>query len=263
MKYLSSHIEKRNLVPFVWIGLLMLILVGCTRPFFWMDDDVPGTFRMDAILEWEGQPYSLGMETEDHMNHPLRLDNLQMYISEVALRNEQGEWEKGDQVHLLDFNVQNQRILDAFPPGMYDAIRFGMGLPSELNADIDPASYPNDHPLSVVGSAGMFWTWASGYVFVKYEGKYALQAGDPLIEPLSYHCGTDDSFRTVTWELEQPLEIRRQTLTTTELVFDASNVLLGEADSIDIVMDPVTHNSEGTILGGRLMDLMVNAWTIR
>ncbi len=48
-----------------------------------------------------------------------------------------------------------------------------------------------------------------------------------------------------------------------ELVFDAAAALVGENDNIDIVADPITHNGTGTTLGGRVMNLMDDAWSIQ
>lgn len=247
----------------VLVVFSFLLLQGCTQTWWWNNDPIPGTLRFDAQLEWNADSAALGDVTVDHLGHAIRLDNVQMYISEMELRSEAGDWQPVGDIALLDFSVLNPRILAPVPAGVYDAVRFGMGIPAEINADTDPASYPNDHPLSVLGSAGMFWTWSSGYVFVKYEGKFAEDSEQPLLNPLSYHCGTDSSFRTVTLEFAEPIFIQSRQLTVHELVFDAAKALIGGEDSIDVVTDPVTHNGSGTTLGGRIMDLMDDAWSIR
>ena len=108
----------------------------------------------------------------------------------------------------------------------------------------------------------MFWTWASGYVFVKYEGKFSETTGSQLLEPLSYHCGTDESYRSVTFDFEEAIAVESQEVQAFSLSFNAAAALTGADDSVDIVQDPVTHNAQGTILGARLMDLMDDAWTL-
>tara|TARA_B100000768_G_C11283621_1_gene380370 strand:+ start:345 stop:1127 length:783 start_codon:yes stop_codon:yes gene_type:complete len=257
-------IKRQNLFhigpPFLLLASLLFILSGCDPDKG--DETSPGTVRMELSLNWNGEDFSLGDVQTDHAGHPIRIDNLQMYISPIEMRNSLGEWEEIIDVALLDFGAQGQKFAASAFAGTYSAIRFGMGLPSEINTDIDPASYANDHPLSVPGSAGMFWTWSSGYVFVKYEGKFSLEAGEQLVEPLSYHCGTDESYRTVSFELENTLLVESDEITDFSLDFNAAAALIGADDAIDIVEDPVTHNSDGTILGGRLMDLMDDAWTL-
>jgi len=225
-------------------------------------EPIPGTVRFETALDWDGQAYAVGNIATDEFGHPLRLDNLQMYLAPIEFRSTDGTWTSSDDVFLLDYSENDKYLTLPLPAGTYDAMRFGMGIPSEINTDIDPASYPNDHPLSVLGSAGMFWTWSSGYIFVKYEGKFALESGQQLIEPFSYHCGTDASYRMVTLELASPLEIQRHEVTNARLNLDASMALASETDTINIEVDPVTHNAGGDSLGGRMMDLLVNAWSI-
>lgn len=242
-------------------GLLVLVLTGCDRCNPEPPETLLGTARMNLELAWGDEPYALEQVVTDHNGYPVRLDNLQLYLAPVAFRID-GEWFEGADVSLIDFSVHAQHIESTLNAGTYDAVRFGMGLPPEINADIDPASYPNSHPLSVIGSAGMFWTWASGYIFVKYEGKFALESGTQLLDPVSYHCGTDASYRTVTLEFPEPLVIASETTSTLTLTLDAAKALNGTDDAIDLAVDPVTHNAQGDSLGGRMMDLLVDAWQI-
>ena len=154
---------------------LFAILSGCdcNEP----ENALPGEVLLEFSTSWNQEPFALGDVVTDHLNHPLRIDNLQMYIAPIEMRDDQGDWVEIKDVSLLDFDLLNQRIKTSLAAGTYDALRFGMGLPPAINTDIDPASYANSHPLSVPGSAGMFWTWSSGYVFVKYEGKFATESG--------------------------------------------------------------------------------------
>ena len=246
---------------FLVFGLLVLVLTGCDRCNPEPPVSTPGTARIDLELTWGEEAYFLEQVATDHNGYPVRLDNLQLYIAPVAFRSN-GEWVEGADVSLIDFSVHAQHIESTLEAGTYDAVRFGMGLPPEINTDIDPASYPNSHPLSVIGSAGMFWTWSSGYIFVKYEGKFALESGTQLLEPVSYHCGTDASYRTVTLELSEPLVIASGTTENLTLTLDAAKALNGTNDAIDLAVDPVTHNAQGDSLGGRMMDLLLDAWKI-
>ena len=246
---------------FLVFGLLVLVLTGCDRCNPEPPVSTPGTARIDLELTWGEEAYVLEQVATDHNGYPVRLDNLQLYIAPVAFRSN-GEWVEGADVSLIDFSVHAQHIESTLEAGTYDAVRFGMGLPPEINTDIDPASYPNSHPLSVIGSAGMFWTWSSGYIFVKYEGKFALETGTQLLEPVSYHCGTDASYRTVTLELSEPLVIASETTENLTLTLDAAKALNGTNDAIDLAVDPVTHNAQGDSLGGRMMDLLLDAWKI-
>lgn len=237
-------------------------LWGCSQPFSIWDDEVPATLRLDMALTWDDAPFGLGQKGTDHNGNTIRLENLQMYFSRLELRDESGNWQRMTDVNLLDFSDDQPFVLAEVPWGRYDAMKFGMGIPPDLNTGIDPASYPNAHPLSVAGSAGMFWTWASGYIFVKYEGKFSeTVSGEPL-EPLSYHTGTDSAYREVVLDFPEPMSFVPRDLTVLNLEFDAADCLHGPNDSIDVVAEPITHSAVGTVLGNRLMDLMDDAWKL-
>ncbi|MBN31440.1 MAG: hypothetical protein CL845_05530 [Crocinitomicaceae bacterium] len=240
---------------------LVLILTGCDRCNSEVPVDEIGTARMDLELIWGESAYVLEQVATDHNGYTVRLDNLQFYIAPMQFRSN-GEWIEGADVSLIDFGLHAPHITSTLASGTYDAVRFGMGLPPEINTNIDPASYPNSHPLSVIGSAGMFWTWSSGYIFVKYEGKFALEAGTQLLESVSYHCGTDSSYRMVTLELPEPFIITSEETRALTLTLDAAKALNGPNDSIDLAVDPITHNAQGSDLGSRMMDLLIDAWEI-
>lgn len=252
---------------FFHISLLFTALStwSCSDPFTFWDDPVPGTLRLDMHLTWGGEPFALGQTATDHNGHTIRLENLQFYLAELELRDASGNWQTLEDIHLVDFNNEEPFVLEEVPWGSWDAMRFGLGIPPDLNTGIDPASYPNDHPLSVAGSAGMFWTWASGYIFAKYEGKFAPNGEGDLIEPFSYHTGADSAYRQVTLELPdyKTLYCEPRTLTVLNLELDAARCLYGPADSIDVIADPITHSAIGTTLGTRVADLMSQAWSVK
>ena len=133
-----------------------------------------------------------------------------------------------------------------------------MGLPPKLTLTSirhHPNSHPQRHRLRRYVLDLVF-----GYIFVKYEGKFALETGTQLLEPVSYHCGTDASYRTVTWNCPSRWSSLRKTANLT-LTLDAAKALMAR-DAIDLAVDPVTHNEPGDSLGGRMMDLLMDAWKI-
>jgi hypothetical protein len=258
-----TQLSPSLLTGLVWFAALSA--TSCSNPFWSNPNDIPGTIRLDVEATWNGAPIELGEVAMDHLGHNIQLQNLQMYISRVELRDLSGEWignERADEVHLVDFNVPSPRIVEPFRVGTYDAIRFSMGLPPGYNGVVTPSEYPNDHPLSVAGSAGMFWTWLTGYIAVKYEGRVSQIGSEILSEPLSYHCGTDSSHRVVTLELgEEHLWVWQQNLRTFRLQFDAAKAL-NATESIDVIEYPVTHNGPNDTLASRLMDNLAASWTL-
>lgn len=76
------------------------------------------------------------------------------------------------------------------PPGTYSALELGIGVPSSCNFR-DPTSAV--FPLNA--STGMYWSWATGYMFIRMEG--ARGTGETLAN-FFHHVGFDEAFRTVT-----------------------------------------------------------------
>jgi hypothetical protein len=244
--------------------LAATVFAGCSFPYFNDRTDVPGTLRLDVEATWEGTPYAIGDVATDYAGHQVQLQNLQAYVSRVELRNTAGEWvgnERADEVHLVDFKVDAPRIVEPFPAGTYNAIRFGLGLPPDINGSVNPADFANDHPLSVEGSAGMFWTWLTGYIFFKYEGRVSPVGSEILSEPVAYHCGTNDSYREVVLEFEEDVWIWQQNLHVMRLQFDAASALYA-TEPIDVIDYPITHNGPGDTLAFALMDNIAASWTL-
>lgn len=241
-------------------GTVLLAAIGCVDPLRPFPSEVPGTVRLDLGLHWDGAAIGLGDTVVDHLGHPVTLTNVQFYLNGLELRDAAGTWHPVGDIHLVDYNRDHPTVVEAVPAGTYTAMRFGVGIPKALNTDIDPASYPNDHPLSVLGSAGMFWTWSTGYIFLKYEGKAAVAAGSPLEAPISYHLGTDLSYRTITLPFAVPMQVYAREVTPVAVAFDGARMLNGAAGSIDVLEDPVSHNAPGTELPDRLLALLEDAF---
>jgi len=115
---------------------------------------------------------------------PATLADARFFVSRVQLRNDGGEWidlvlddtawQQPD-LALLDFEdgtgacadsgtaETNTELVGTLSDGVYDAVRFDVGVPFERN-HLDSATAPA--PLN---APGMFWAWQSGYKFVRVD----------------------------------------------------------------------------------------------
>ena len=161
-----------------------------------------------------------------------------------------------EDVDLVNFN-NGAVFSQTLPNGDYTGIRFGIGVPADLNTGQDPAQYPSSHPLSVEASESMFWTWNSGYIFSKFEGKLALD-NDPnnMIDPYAFHIGTDNFYLDI--ELAHSFTVSGNTQTV-DVVFDASSFLTGADDTIDLATDNITHTMGNMPLANRFNALFSNS----
>lgn len=172
---------------------------------------------------------------------------LKYYVSDFVLVAEDGRQYEQHNCDLIDvFDPVTTLIqADSVPTGRYTKMRFYVGIDSVRNftdkqkGDLDPLY-------------GMLWSWTSGYIFYKHEGRFVNTAGDTL--SLIYHLGTNPA-RT---EVEIPLtnfEVKgnEQSL---KVQFDVSN-LYGEFDLEEI---GAAHSS-GELKDKQWMALLKNGFT--
>lgn len=115
-----------------------------------------------------------------------QVDVLRFYISNVAMVKLDGSEVALPGLVLADFKrgaTQEQTVMKLdVPAGDYAGIRFTIGVPREQN-HLDAAK--QKAPLGV--ETGMYWSWNTGYIFYKFEGKFSK---DGKASPFLLHLGT-------------------------------------------------------------------------
>lgn len=111
----------------------------------------------------------------------LTFSTFKHYVSNVRLMDADSNWwSEEESYHLLDFSDPTSLSFDltGVPAGTYHAVEFMLGVDSARNVAgaqvgaLDPAN-------------NMFWSWSSGYIFIKAEGtSTGLSGGD-----FRYHLG--------------------------------------------------------------------------
>ncbi|MEL7531033.1 MAG: MbnP family protein [Bacteroidota bacterium] len=106
---------------------------------------------------------------------------LRFYISEITLwANGEEVWAEKKSYHLLDLAEPNSLVIGLKAGLQFDEIRFQLGIDSATNVsgamggDLDPTK-------------GMYWSWNTGYINFKLEGKSPL-ASSPK-QRFVYHLG--------------------------------------------------------------------------
>jgi hypothetical protein len=218
--------------------------------------EVPQTTRATVSFDalWDGQPFQMQQVYVDDFGNRLRTDKFMNYVSLIKLVKEDGSEVLVKDFMLVDF--YNENIVSAeIPAGKYTALKFGIGVPRDNNKDQDPAQYPSSSPLSVAGSQGMFWTWNTGYIFAKFEGKCDTTGteGQELLTPIAIHTGDDFSYREYTSE---PFSLQLDGTThafaihlNVDRIFSPLN-----GNDVNIALDAITHGSTNPDLTNNFMD---------
>ena len=239
--------------------LAVLLTLGCR------ENNESGTINLNTTLSWHGVELSIGDTVYDSMNRPVRPEKLYCYVSNISLRSDEGEWVNSSSISRLDFIPFSANATGEFISkklrcsDMFNAIKFNVGVPSELNQGIDPTSYPNSHPLSVSGSAGMRWDMNNSYFFVKFEGKLAEEEGGLIEIPFALHPATDPLNRTVVIETNAFSFHANDDL---EFQFDLDLGLALEGSAGDIDLSQVGHSMGEVPKAIMFMDNLTTSWTL-
>lgn len=227
--------------------LLSLFTLSSCKEKDPVEDTTPtltnGTVHVSLKAMWDGIPYSQSSIVSDSYGNRLRIENFTTYISNLKLIKADNSMIDLNDYHLAHFYEENEFNFTV-PKGDYIGLTFLIGVPAEVNTNVDPAQYPGTHPLSVQGSQGMFWNWSTGYIFSKLEGRMD-SSGDPnaeLLDLFSYHTGDDHYTRIVTLN-ETPFSLGTgQTKSLTATVHIDKIFSPDEGDGINPALESSFHS---------------------
>ncbi|MFM7105788.1 MAG: MbnP family protein, partial [Flavobacteriales bacterium] len=159
-------------VAVIWVSTSVL-LFSCkdkNEPGPVIPVDTTTTLQIKYSCYWNDELFQLQQPYTDDFGTIFRIDLLKQYFSFLQLRKQDGSYELVEDFDLIDFASPVTRTY-TMPAGRYLGMDLGLGIPANYNSGQDPSQYPSSNPLSVAGSQGMFWTWNTGYIFSKFEGK--------------------------------------------------------------------------------------------
>ncbi|GAB4407155.1 MAG: hypothetical protein OHK0039_09430 [Bacteroidia bacterium] len=246
-----------------------LLLVAACKPETLTEKT--GDFELNIALLAAGQAFELGTAYQNVEGRAYTFDEFKLYIGDLTLVKADGEELKLADAILYDFRTGTANKtthgpgvakLFEVPAGAYKGVKFGVGVPARLNG-LDPATYTSSHPLSV--SQGTHWTWATGYIFVKMDGRIDSSAArtGALSYGLTYHMGTSDLYREVSYlDADHAFEVAEGEELQFKLELDVNRFFYNSSDTIDMVTRNITHStpvgSEAFGLARRIMDNLVD-----
>jgi hypothetical protein len=245
------------------LSLLFLLFVQCNKCKETVDPPEPEqptqyTFQWNVVF---GNNDLVQGQTYNHIDgYRLLLEDFRGYVSDITLYDENDSAHVIQDIALLNWFNDPQLTIKA-DPRTVKRIGFSLGVPSSINTNTDPTTYPNSSPLSVGGAAGMFWTWNTGYIFYQLNGKTDLTGSTtaPLIDPIAYHCGDDILFREIIFDVPDVAVTRGQTQTW-QIKLDAQKCFWNDQDTLHLATDYLTHTTGNLPLAIRAMNLYGSAF---
>lgn len=204
-------VKKHLLSPFAAL-LLGLAFVACQKD----DPDAFGTTDKNSVnLEFDnrlgGQKLVLGQTTaKNGSGEDLTLTTFNYFISNVSLTKDDGTEVKFPDQYFLIRQADAASLvatLKDVPAGNYKTVSFTVGVDSARSvADVTKRTGVLD--VASYGDDGMYWTWLSGYIFMKMEGTSPVVPADPTGQRIfKLHVGGYGGFAA-----PAPNNLRRVTL---------------------------------------------------
>ncbi|MBV6406306.1 MAG: hypothetical protein IT228_03200 [Flavobacteriales bacterium] len=243
--------------PVLLLGAAAL-LAGCHKPYG--TDGPQGHVRLKVEATWQGQPVITGAIHQNVNNYRTQVDLLRLYLAELRLTGPGGAAALADITFFDALDGGTDTVL-AVEAGTYSGLHLGLGVPAALNAS-DPVLYPVGHPLSV--SNGTYWTWATGYRFVLFDGRYDTDpngTGTPA-NMFSFETGMDPCYRVDDLVLPAPLTVQGGDTTDLVLRLEVDRFFHNALDTIDLATDNQTHG-DNLPLAMRFTDNVLGSITVQ
>ena len=140
-----------------------------------------GKFSIEFEHHFEGTAFNLGSTYTTDGAEDVNYNMVKYYISNIKMMNSAGpDFVDDDSYYIVDANDAGSLILeiDKVPFGEYHHISYTIGVDSAKNVSGAQAG-------ALSPSNNMFWSWNSGYIFVKLEGTSTSSANGKF----EYHLG--------------------------------------------------------------------------
>lgn len=171
-------------------------------------------------------------------NQSFSVQVFKYYISNVEIHYTDGTvYKENYSYHLIDFQGKNEIVLNQLPSKNISNLRFMIGVDSLHNV-----SGPQTGDLSP--SYGMFWTWNTGYIMVKFVGQ-SQQSGaidKTLIFHIGGYKGSNKVQRIVNISLPNGVSLKEGKASELQLITNVSRMFYG-VHTIDFSQNYQTINN--------------------
>lgn len=218
-----------------------------------------GTLTVNFVPTANNQPFALGQGYTSIKGLPYKFDLFKFYVSNFALYNN-GVNDTVLDADLISYSltVPHKSFTVNVKPGSYSGFQFGLGVDS-LQNKYDPTSFPTNSPFSA--SQGTHWGMFLMYRFVMLEG--AIDTTDDGLTnyelPIIAHTGFDSLYRTRSFG-NFPIEIVKGKNTTINVNFDVNRVFYNNTDTVNLMINHITHTSDNMGFAKTVMNNLSNAF---
>lgn len=175
-----------------------------------------------------------------HGSDSYQVEVFQFYLGNIILIDRKDNEVILSDIELIKFDANGfGSIVKEIDGGKYKTLKFGLGVPQELNS-ADPANYSTEgHPLNTVENT--YWGWANMYRFISIEGRVDLGADGSFDQTFAYHPGFEESYQELTYEID--LDVFKGETSSLNFTIELSDILHMAGSEIDVIGRPMFHGS--------------------
>lgn len=213
--------------------------------------------QINFVPQFNGQPLAFdALKNQTVSGQKISVTRLDFLASGIALHRDDGVW-IGKTNWFADIGARDGKTdftLEHIPGGNYDAIRFQIGLPPQINhADIK--QWPAKHPLNPEVNH-LYWSWSHEYVFLALEGTW--QHGGEQ-NGYSYHLATDRELMAV----ELPAALDLHSGREMQVAVDIGKIFSGPNKIVLSDATDTTHSRTNDLLAVELRENVENAFSVK
>lgn len=186
------------------------------------------------------------------LNQDFAVTKFKYYIANIALSRKEGKPVKYNNYFLIDEEKPGSKkvVLENIPDGEYVSVNFTIGVDSIYNC-----SGAQSGALDPIN--GMFWTWNTGYIFMKLEGSSEFSSAPNAL--LEYHIGGFKEphycIRTISLPLSKSILIPNNDNETIRIKTDILEILKNP-NSIDFsTLSSITDFNNATTIADNYSDM--------
>jgi len=199
-----------------------------------IDNPTPlnGSLTVNLVHTFNQEPFNFSSNFVTNLKDTIKFSEFVYYISNISLQNEAGNWVNLGNYNLVDFSDQASLKLNIanLPGGTYKKMRFLVGVDSIANS-----SGAQEGALNP--SNGMFWSWATGYIFIRMQGRFNNN------QPMTIDMGGIQNLPII--ELPINEVINQGSSATANVNFNIADVFVSpnnyKLDSVSSIMHSALH----------------------
>lgn len=223
----------------------LLFIVGISLTSCNDNDIKQANIQVNFLHKIGNQDFAQNTTTYSNaLNESFTIKTLKYYVGELRLERADGSaWQQPTGSYALVDATESSSL--AWPianiaEGTYNKLSFLVGVDSLYN--VSGAQSGALEPLN-----GMFWTWNSGYIFLKLEGKFSTNS-DPILKNYTLHIGgfkgVNKAMRRITIDLSaKPLIVSKEKVSKLNLKTDVATMLNGGNTQISLANNPDVQSS--------------------